>query len=105
MEDSTPMYTWTILHNYPDELCEERWREFLARADFAAHYVAPEYFCEPFFRDKQPFVVLAWQDERVVAAVSGMHEEQQLVCGQISRPQICFDEAVDREAAADALVD
>ena len=105
MEDSTHMYTWTILHSYPDELCEERWRKFLARADFAAHYVAPEYFREPFFRDKQPFVVLAWQDERVVAALSGMHEEHQLVCGQISRPQICFDKAIDRATAADTLVD
>lgn len=105
MEDSTPMYTWTILHSYPDELCEERWRKFLARADFAAHYVAPEYLREPFFRNKQPFVVLAWQDDRVVAALSGMHEEQQLVCGQISRPQICFDKAVDRETASDTLAD
>ena len=86
-------------------MCEDRWRKFLARADFAAHYVAPEYFREPFFRDKQPFAVLAWQGERVVAALSGMHEEHQLACGQISRPQICFDKEVDREAAADALVD
>jgi hypothetical protein len=97
--------TWTVLHSYPNESCEDRWREFLARADFAAHYVAPEYFREPFFRDKQPFVVLAWQGERVVAAISGMHEEQQLVCGQISRPQICFDKEVDRETASDALAD
>jgi hypothetical protein len=105
MENSTHKTIWTILHSYPDELCEERWREFLARADFAAHYVAPEYFREPFFRDKQPFVVLALQGERIVAALSGIHEEHHLVCGQISRPQICFDKEVDREAVASALVD
>lgn len=82
---------------------EARWREFLTRADFAAHYVSPEYFREPFFRDKRPFVVLGWQGERVVAAVSGIHEEQQLICGLRSRPQICFDKEVDRGAASDAL--
>ena len=105
MEHSSPKTTWTILHSYPDETCEDRWKKFLARADFAVHYVSPEYFREPFFRDKRPFVVLAWQGERLVAAVSGIHDEQQLVCGQISRPQICFDKEADREAAAEALVD
>lgn len=105
MEDSTPMYMWTILHGYPDEVCEARWREFLARADFAAHYVSPEYFREPFFRGKRPFVILAWQAERIVAALSGMHEEHRLVCGQMSRPQICFDKEVDREAASEALTE
>jgi len=104
MEDSSPKTTWTILHSYPDDMCDERWRKSLARADFAAHYVSPEYFREPFFRDKRPFVVLAWQGEQVVAALSGIHEDQQLVCGLISRPQICFDRAVNREAASDALV-
>lgn len=105
MEDSSTKITWTILHSYPDEVSEDRWRKFLAQADFAAHYVAPEYFREPFFRDKRPFVVLAWQGDRIVAALSGMHEEHQLVCGLVSRPQICFDKAVDREAVSDALVD
>jgi hypothetical protein len=103
MEDSQT--TWTVLHSYPDDMgVEDRWRQFLARADFAAHYVSPEYFREPFFRDKRPFVVLAWQGERVVAALSGIHEERQLVCGLMSRPQICFDETVDPAAISDALV-
>src|SRR5690242_11561207 len=97
--------TWTILHRYPDEVCANRWREFLARADFAAHYTSPEYFREPFFRDKHPFAVLAWEGERVVAAITGIHEEHQLLCGLMSRPQVCFDNDVDLEAASDALVD
>lgn len=104
MENTAPKITWTILHKYPDEICAARWREFLARADFAAHYVSPEYFREPFFRDKRPFVVLAWQGERVVAALSGVHEEHQLLCGLVSRPQICFDNETDLKAASDALV-
>ncbi len=105
MEDSSTQTTWTILHSYPDDIgVEDRWRNFLARADFASHYVSPEYFREPFVRDKRPFVVLAWEGERVVAALSGIHEEQQLICGLMSRPQICFDKTVDLAAASDALV-
>jgi hypothetical protein len=105
MEDSSTQTTWTILHSYPADTCvDSRWREFLTRADFAAHYVSPEYFREPFVRGKRPFVVLAWQGERVVAALSGIHEEQQLICGLMSRPQICFDNTVDLAAASDALV-
>lgn len=104
MKNAAPKTTWTILHSYPDEHCADRWKKFLARADFAAHYVSPEYFHEPFFRDKRPFVVLAWQGDRVVAALSGIHEEHQLACGLVARPQICFDKDVDVEAASDALV-
>jgi hypothetical protein len=106
MEDGRFMtqITWTILHTYPNEHVDARWREFLTEADFAAHYVSPEYFREPFLRDKRPFVILVWQDQRVVAALSGIHEGQQVLCGLRSRPQICFDKNVDLEGAADALV-
>ena len=105
MQDSAAQITWTILHSYPDDVrVEDRWRQFLTRSEFAAHYVSPEYFREPFFRDKRPFVVLAWQGERVVAALSGIHEKQQAISGLRSRPQICFDDAVDLAAASDALV-
>lgn len=104
MEDSSTETTCTILYSYPDDVdVETRWREFLTRADFAAHYVSPEYFREPFFRDKRPFVVLVWQGERVVVALSGVHEEQQLICGLMSRPQICFDKTADLAAVSDAL--
>ncbi|HET9712978.1 MAG TPA: GNAT family N-acetyltransferase [Pyrinomonadaceae bacterium] len=104
MEDASAI-TWTILHSYPDDaVLEGRWRKFLTRSDFATHYISPEYFHEPFFGDKRPFLVLAWQGERVVAALSGTHEKQQLICGLRFRPQICFDETVDLGAASDALV-
>ena len=94
-----------ILHSYPDDTrVIDRWREFLTRADFAAHYVSPEYFREPFFRDKQPFVILAWQGDRIVAALSGVHEGQQLTCGLMSRPQISLDNTADLAAVSDALV-
>lgn len=94
-----------ILHSYPDDTrVIDRWREFLTRADFAAHYVSPEYFREPFFRDKHPFVILAWQGDRIVAALSGVHEGQQLTCGLMSRPQISVDNTADLAAVSEALV-
>lgn len=105
MEDLSAQLTWTILHSYPADMCvDSRWRQFLTRAEFAANYVSPEYFREPFFRDKRPFVVLIWQGERVVAALSGIHEDQQSNCGLRSRPQICIDDTIDFAAAANALV-
>ncbi|HXQ72005.1 MAG TPA: GNAT family N-acetyltransferase [Pyrinomonadaceae bacterium] len=104
MEDSTTQLTWTVLHTYPTDVSvDTRWREFLSRAEHAAHYVSPEYFREPFFRDKRPFVMLVWEGERIVAAVSGIHEEHRLVCGLQSRPQICFDRTADLAAISDAL--
>ena len=104
MEDLSKQTSWTVLHSYPEADVEASWREFLTRADFAAHYVSPEYFREPFVRDKKPFVVLAWQGDRVVAAVSGTHEDQQLLCGLMSRPQMCFDPTANIEASSDALL-
>src|SRR6476646_4596969 len=78
MEHSSKQITWTILHSYPDnKYLDDSWRDFLTEADFGAHYVSPEYFREPFMRNKRPFVILAWQDKRVVAAISGIHEGHQ----------------------------
>ena len=105
MEISATPTRWTVLHRYPDDkIVASGWRKLLTNADFAAHYVSPEYFREPFIRDKRPFVVLAWQGERVVAALSGIHEEQHLGCGLMSRPQICFDKTVSPAHACEALV-
>jgi hypothetical protein len=105
MEDSSTKPTWTIHHSYPTDLnVIAAWREFLAQADFAAHYVSPEYFREPFFRDKRPCVVLAWNGERVVGALSGVHEYGQLACGLMSRPQVCVDRTTDLAPVSDALV-
>jgi hypothetical protein len=96
---------WTNLHEFPNPDVESAWRECLEQADFAAHYVSPEYFREPFFRDKKPFAVLAWDDQKVVGVVTGMHEGGQIACGQKSRPQCCFAESVDTAQAAEALAE
>ena len=94
---------WTNLHEFPNPDVETAWRDCLDRSDFAAHYVSPEYFREPFFRDRRPFAVLAWQADRVVGVLTGMHEGDQVVCGQKSRPQCCFDDSIDTTGAAASL--
>lgn len=96
---------WTKLHEFPNPDVERAWRECLERADFATHYVSPEYFHEPFFRDKEPFAVLAWQDDKVVGVLTGLHEGGQVVCGQMSRPQCCFDKSIDPTSAAEGLAE
>jgi hypothetical protein len=93
------------LHEYPDKELEHRWNDFLRRADFPAHYVAPEYFLEPFFRRKRPFAVLAWQDDEIVGALTGVHEDGQVVSGLLSRPQCCVDKSADPSVVANRLVE
>jgi Acetyltransferase (GNAT) domain len=95
--------SWTILHEFPSPAVEAAWRECLNQADFAAHYVSPEYFREPFFRDKKPFAVLAWQDEKIAGVLTGMHEGGQVICGQKSRPQCCFADSADMVSVAASL--
>jgi hypothetical protein len=96
---------WTNLHEYPSPEVETAWREFLERADFSAHYVSPEYFREPFFREKNPFAVLAWHDGKVVGVATGVHESGQATCGLVSRPQCCYDKAAGPEVVAAHLAE
>src|ERR1044071_274198 len=105
MEYATTQINATVLHRYPDDThVIDRWREFLTRADFAAHYVSPEYFREPFFHDKKQIVLLAWLGDRVAAVLSGTEEGQEFSCGLMSRPQLCLDTTADLAGVSDALV-
>lgn len=97
--------SWTNLHEFPNPDVETAWREFLDRADFSAHYVSPEYFREPFFREKNPFATLAWHDGKVVGVATGLHESGQVACGLKSRPQCCFDKSVEPGVVAAGLAE
>jgi hypothetical protein len=96
---------WTNLHEYPSAAVETAWRDFLGRADFSAHYVSPEYFLEPFFREKKPFAVLAWDKDKVVGVATGLHEAGQVHCGLKSRPQCCFDQGAEAGVVAANLAE
>jgi hypothetical protein len=95
--------TWTTVHQFPDAALEKRWRELLTNADYAAHYVSPEYFNDPFLRNKNPFAIIALDGDRPVGVLTGIREGHELICGLMSRPQICFAEDVDVDLAAKSL--
>ena len=96
---------WTNLNEYPSPEVEMAWREFLERADYSAHYVSPEYFLEPFFRDKKPFAVLAWHEGKVIGVATGVHESGQVICGLKSRPQCCFDKSIGPGVVAASMAE
>jgi CelD/BcsL family acetyltransferase involved in cellulose biosynthesis len=97
--------SYTILHSFPAPELEQRWREFLTRADFPTHYASPEYFREPSFANLKPFVVLALEGQRIVGALSGLHRENKIECGLQWRPQIACDASADAEAVGELLLE
>ena len=74
-----------------------------APLDWPSHYTSPEFFLEPYWHGKNPFAVLAYDGDRIVAVLTGLHEGNQVVSGLLSRPQVCFDRATDISSAAQTL--
>jgi hypothetical protein len=94
---------FTILHSFPSPDIEKAWRECLSRVEFPAHYDAPEYFAEPCWAGRRPFAILAMDQGSVVGVLTGLHEENEVICGLQSRPQICIDPTADSGAALISL--
>jgi hypothetical protein len=87
----------------PDSSLRSRWDESLAKMPLATHYVTPNYFTDPYVPG-QRFAVLAVQNSGSVAAVlTGMIDEERIVSGMFSRPQLVFGEGIDRNDTALAL--
>jgi hypothetical protein len=72
MNGRAPSYH--ILHRRPEGLIEALWRACLADADFPTHYIAPEYFLEPGFRNKGPFAILSLSGKEVTAVLTGLKQ-------------------------------
>lgn len=96
--------SWIVLHNFPEPELEQKWREFLSRADFPTHYTSPEYFRETFFTDLKPFVVLALEGGEIIGALSGLHRADKVECGIQWRPQISCDPTVDQAIVGEHLL-
>jgi hypothetical protein len=94
-----------ILHGFPDAVLERAWRDCLSRVEFPSHYNTPEYFLEPYFTGRRPFAVLAFEDDAVSGALTGLHQGNKLHCGLPSRPQICVDPTKDPNATQRALME
>lgn len=83
---------------------EQHWRAFLSRIDSPSHYDSPEYFGEPYWAGKRPFVILAFHRAEVVGVASGVHVDGGTAYGVSSRPQIRIDSAADPHIASSGLV-
>jgi len=108
MERTLPVQakaTYLILHSYPSPEQEAAWRDFLTRVEMPSHYDSPEFFLEPWWREKRPFGVLALEGDKIVGSLTGIHEAGEVQCGDPTRPQMCFDRTADQAAVADMLVD
>ena len=94
-----------ILHCFPDPALQAAWRDCLRRVPCPSHYVAPEYFLEPFLAAQQPFAVLALDKDTVVGVLTGLHRGQHVICGLESRPQVCIDPTQDKTAVTKTLME
>jgi hypothetical protein len=96
---------WKTIHDFPEPALERPWRASLKEADFPAHYVAPEFFREPFWTGRSPFAVLALEGNDIVGVVTGIREGSHLIAGLPVRPQVCCRIAADRRAVAGTLAE
>jgi len=79
-----------VLHEFPGAEVESCWRDFLTNAESPALYNTPEYFNEPFWNDRGPFAVLAFHNGKMVGVMTGIREDNSVICGVQGRPQICI---------------
>ena len=94
---------WRVVHEFPERALEEAWRASLREADFPAHYVAPEFFREPFWTGRHPFAVVAMEADDVVGVVTGIRDGSHLVAGLSVRPQVCCRTTSDSAMVARTL--
>jgi hypothetical protein len=96
---------WKILTEYPDETTLAAWREFLADSAYPTHYTTPGFFTDPFIRGGEKFAVLVFDEEKVVAVLTGIDTGKTIVSGLAVRPQAVFRKNIDRGAASKALLE
>jgi len=93
-----------VLYSFPDPPLLSAWRDYLSRDRCPSHYVAPEYFLEPYWAGRNPFAVLALDHDKVIGVLTGLHHRDQVHCGLGSRPQISIDASRDTTAVVETLL-
>jgi hypothetical protein len=91
-----------IITDYPDPAALEAWEEFLGDASYPTHYTTPNFFTDPYIRGLR-FALLAMEDEKVTAVLTGVDNGTSIVSGLPVRPQVIFRKGCDRLAAANSL--
>ncbi len=88
----------------PDADLTANWNAFLQDSPFATHYVTPNYFIDPYIRGERFAVLASGDGGEITAALTGIRDDQRLISGMFSRPQLVFGRNVDRGDAVSALV-
>lgn len=96
-------HQFVVSHGSLSVELEKLWRQHLERVDDPAHYNSPEFFLEPCWQGLQPFAILALEQGRVVAVVTGTHMGDRMICGQRGRPQVSVERNADALAATHTL--
>jgi hypothetical protein len=96
---------YEIHKTLPNEETLSRWNEFLGEADYATHYVTPGFFIDPYTVTGERFAILAVDDGRIVAVLTGTSSGASIQSGLGVRPQTAFALECERARAAKALVD
>ena len=95
---------YLIITASPEAELREMWDDFLQNTMFATHYVTPDFFVDPFSGQGERFAVLAVEDNRINAVLTGLKVKNIVVSGQAVRPQTAFRDGVERAAAAASLI-
>ncbi|MBX3293851.1 MAG: GNAT family N-acetyltransferase [Acidobacteria bacterium] len=93
-----------ILTDYPERDVEDRWLAMLADADMATHYASPEYFNDRFVGAGRRFAVLAEDEGKIVAALTGVVDGGHVLSGFAVRPQSAFLSGTEFGTAFQCLV-
>lgn len=94
-----------VLTSMPEAPLAAKWNAFLATTRFATHYVTPNYFVDPYVRGGR-FAVLVLDDSDEIAGVAtGVMDEESIVSGLFSRPQVVFRSGGGRSNSIAAVLD
>lgn len=93
-----------VLTDHPDKAAVDAWEEFLENASYPTHYTTPNFFTDPYIGGGR-FAVLAFNDEQIVAVLTGVDSGQTIESGIAVRPQAVFRKDCDRLEALNVLLE
>lgn len=88
---------------YPEDGLAGRWNAFLADADFATHYVTPNFFLDPYVRENAFAIIVEDAKGAIAAIATGNKEGKCASAGLFSRPQLVISRNADLAAVLPAL--